>query len=326
MSDSDAQPAPNTSGTQPISPPPSSPSSPPPPPVPLMDDPVSPHIETTPANANETATRLFAETRTIEWLQFVANAILAVVGIVALCIYQGQLSVMQGQLTEIQKQYPELQKTAEAGRASAEVSELSERPWIKIGDMGTLGNGDLIPALSFNGYGHGPFPNAGHTVTFQTRLTLKNVGHSVADVAIDQELFLPLWDKYLDSILAEQKRYCDQSADHAAELERLPKNIVFPDDPPSEWGAAPAAAVTPEHVDHFGGSANGYILPTVIVCANYRISGSRKLYQTRAIFEVFRRDNRTRFFDVGVNVKARGIDILREPTLRIMPTESLQVS
>jgi hypothetical protein len=71
--------------------------------------------ETDPPTKGETETeRLLEGTRTIEWLQFVVNALLAVIGVIALYIYGGQLKVMKGQLGEIIKQYPEIHTQAEA--------------------------------------------------------------------------------------------------------------------------------------------------------------------------------------------------------------------
>jgi hypothetical protein len=73
---------------------PGEPSLPAPPPA---DSAVLSRTEAKPASNTETE-QLLEGTRTIEWLQFGANALLGVIGIVALCIYGGQLSVMRGTL------------------------------------------------------------------------------------------------------------------------------------------------------------------------------------------------------------------------------------
>lgn len=39
------------------------------------------------------------------------------------------------------------------------------------------------------------------------------------------------------------------------------------------------------------------------MCVNYRLSSSEKTYQTHPLFEVFRRDDRTRFFNVAADNK-----------------------
>src|SRR5713101_10051076 len=53
------------------------------------------------------ADELAREFRAAEKWVIGTNLTLAIIGIVALCIYYGQLSVMRGQLGEIIKQYPE---------------------------------------------------------------------------------------------------------------------------------------------------------------------------------------------------------------------------
>jgi hypothetical protein len=61
--------------------------------------------------------------RLVEWLQLGANVALAVIGVVAICIYGGELNVMKGQLSELVKQYPELQKSAEAAKSAADTAD-----------------------------------------------------------------------------------------------------------------------------------------------------------------------------------------------------------
>ena len=46
----------------------------------------------------ETAKELAGEFRTVEWIQIVINGVLAVIGIIAICIYGGQLDVMKDTL------------------------------------------------------------------------------------------------------------------------------------------------------------------------------------------------------------------------------------
>src|ERR1700724_4890863 len=67
------------------------------------------------ANEEKNETKVLArEFRIAEKWVIGTNIILAVIGIVALCIYGGQLHVMRGQLQEIIRQYPQLKKSAEA--------------------------------------------------------------------------------------------------------------------------------------------------------------------------------------------------------------------
>lgn len=76
------------------------------------------------------------DTRTIEWLQFATNVILAGIGVFALVIYGGQLRVMKGQLNEIIRQYPDIHAQAVAATAALQEStkafRIDERAWIEI--------------------------------------------------------------------------------------------------------------------------------------------------------------------------------------------------
>lgn len=55
-------------------------------------------------------------TKTIEWLQFSVNAALAVIGVIAIFIYYGQLCSMNRTLSEIQRQTPVIQKQAQTAQ------------------------------------------------------------------------------------------------------------------------------------------------------------------------------------------------------------------
>lgn len=76
--------------------------SPVPAPVPQQDIPQNSENKT---NANESSTlkRLVSEVRIVELLALAVNAGLAIIGIIALCIYGGQLSVMRGTLDEMKR-------------------------------------------------------------------------------------------------------------------------------------------------------------------------------------------------------------------------------
>jgi len=72
------------------------------------------------------------EKRIREWVQVLVNVVLVIVGIVAICIYYGELQVMKGQLGEIVRQYPEIQKQAKAAtdavnQSAADSAENSRR-------------------------------------------------------------------------------------------------------------------------------------------------------------------------------------------------------
>jgi hypothetical protein len=78
------------------------------------------------ASGNENKTNELArEFRIAEKWVIGTNIVLAVIGVVALSIYNGQLRVMRGQLDEIIRQYPELQKSADAAKTSADIAKNS---------------------------------------------------------------------------------------------------------------------------------------------------------------------------------------------------------
>ncbi|MBZ5628316.1 MAG: hypothetical protein LAO06_05550 [Acidobacteriia bacterium] len=98
--------------------------------------------ETGPSNNGETETeRLLRGTRTIERLQFGANATLAVIGVIALCIYGGQLAVMRGQLAEMKK-----------------TTVIAQRPWLGIDGNATLEKPDhrWVAKFKIRNYGLSP--------------------------------------------------------------------------------------------------------------------------------------------------------------------------
>jgi hypothetical protein len=227
------------------------------------------------------------------------TGMLVAIGIVTSILFLRQLGEMGTENNTAQKQL-----------------ELSERPWIKIVDVKTLGNDSLIPALSFQGFGYGFFPSGNKQVTFQLTISLRNIGHSLAFVTADFELFLPAWtDKFEDTLLNEEKRFCDASAQKAPN--KYLNRIVFPDEP-LDWGGAGVQKVAPPMLpgnvlNHIPGDAKGdYILPTIIACANYTFPSSSHRYQTRTLFIVVHQENGVRFFRTGIDVPERNLRIIRD--------------
>jgi hypothetical protein len=263
---------------------------------------------------NSTARELAREFRWVESAQLIISGVLAIVGLIALWVYYGQLRVMRGQLGEIAKQYPELKRSADAAKVAADTAanqlELSERPWIKIVDVKTLGDNPIIPALSFQRIG--PFKDISQQATFQLIVSLKNIGHSVADVAVRFELFFPLWDSggYWNVISAEQKRFCDSLAGRGTP-EFYPKFVVFPDES-FDWHGAAVGLTSPSVTNHLANHpGTGYLLPVLMICANYRLRTLDHNYQTRTIYEAFHAEDRTRFFTIGEGVPAKRILLMR---------------
>ena len=79
-----------------------------------------------------TAKELAREFRWMEGAQLIISGVLAVVGIVALCIYHGQLTAMQGQLAEMQGSGKQTDKLIclyqqQIGKMSDQVDQLSRQ-------------------------------------------------------------------------------------------------------------------------------------------------------------------------------------------------------
>ncbi len=132
----------------------------------------------------------------------------------------------------------------------------------------------------------------------------------VIDVSYD--LFLASWSstEFSTQMLQEEKRFCDLIANNKPSP--ATRFILFPDEAFDRYGAA-AAIVRPDSINQVKGmNTAGVIVPVVIVCANYQLTGSTKIYQTRTLYEVFRSDNRTRFFDVGHGIPASQIFMQRD--------------
>jgi hypothetical protein len=211
-------------------------------------------------------------------------------------------------------QYCEMIKATNAAARTADAAqkqfEASERPWIKILDAQTRGNSEIVPALSFQRSPN--WPRGIQQTTFQLDISYKNIGRSVARVTVDFQLFLPLWKNgYSDVILADERKFCDS----IARINPAPTLSVinFPGDETYHWYGGGAATVKDETTNYFSDRklGVGYIVPVVAVCVSYQFGDSPKVYQTRALFEVFRKDDRTRFFEAGIGVPARHIFMLR---------------
>jgi hypothetical protein len=201
----------------------------------------------------------------------------------------GQLQTMKGQLQTMQAQM-----------------ELQERPWIKIVNVETRGNNPMVPALSFQD-AHNDFEHK-LQATFQLKVSIKNIGHSVAEIAVRPEVFFPLWDNFGKSVPDEQKRFCDSDFGKARSG-YYPSIVLFPDES-FDWYGAGAQFIDSSNTTHIGNTA--YVLPVAIVCTNYRLESLPNTYQTSVVYEVFRKDNNTRFFEPGVGTPASKIFMIRD--------------
>jgi hypothetical protein len=157
--------------------PPPSPQSDPPrqspviPPTPTQGE-ISPDPNDKSNNQQETAKELAREFRWVEVTSLIINGALAVIGIVALCIYHGQLTAMQGQLDQMGKQSTEIQKQTTLMRQQL------------VGSQGAIVslNGEFITAT----------PDELAT-NFTISVGLKNTGHIIAN-KVDMRLNVQVFD------------------------------------------------------------------------------------------------------------------------------------
>jgi hypothetical protein len=181
--------------------------------------------------------------------------------------------------------------------------ELSERPWIKIVDAAPTGEYSNMGGLSF--LKAGPYkdaPDVQVQVNLNLKISFKNIGHSVADVAPKPELVIPKFSTsgYWDAISAEERKFCGSPDTQAV---TFPKITLFPDEPePFEWNGTVSNLI---RADNMNDSPIGVgVTPALIVCISYRQKGLPNLYQTRAVYEITRHQGGNRFFNPGpCNIK-----------------------
>jgi hypothetical protein len=173
--------------------------------------------------------------------------------------------------------------------------EQSERPWIEILDVKPRGNTTPIGGLSFQKIG--PYksePDIRVQANIQVEVTFRNIGHSVADVSPDAELFMPQFSpsEYWNRINAEEQHFCG-----SREMKQ-PQQTVFPNEnQPSIWDSGLSSPIRPENISHVPDGTG--ITPALIVCVSYRHKGLPSLYQTRAVYDISRLGSGTRIFEPG---------------------------
>jgi hypothetical protein len=300
----------------------------PPTPAPIItseNNPVLNQTDTTQNSAQEIAeSKKFTEgTRTVEWLQFGVNTILALVGIAAIFIYLGQLQVMKQTLEEIARQFPEIQKqsiaaqgqltqakidSSAANAANAEQINamqkqlqiakqqlaFSDRPWIKVEVSPVPATvTDRILAIG------GPLrlDEEGHGM-FTVNLTVKNIGHTTAIhvysrikfVAFGTKLFLTKSVMELSRI--EQKKICDKTLPYYNSKPLVdPRSTIFPDDSKNFYisgnfdtnGIGEWPSVINVPQGHEGEKR---VLPFIVGCIDYQYATSSTPHQTGFIYKI----------------------------------------
>ncbi len=192
-------------------------------------------------------------------------------------------------------------------RTAQQQLEAASRPWIKITEAKPWGDGPVIPALNFK---QSPIGAATIAASLHFLLGMKNVGHSVAEVALRSELYIPAWQDFGQALPEEKKRFC--SSPYGSAKEWYPSVMLFPDEPPYQWG---------QEAGHVVESSSGIridnqqvVALALIVCVNYRIRPTPKKYQTSAVYDVIRKGGGPRFFQLNIGTPADQLWLERNTT------------
>jgi hypothetical protein len=193
-----------------------------------------------------------------------------------------------------------LRTSAEAAKQAADIAqkqlELSERPWIKIINVQSYGDGNPLSGLSFEKIVTPGQPDR-EQATLATKLVFANIGHSVADVTPNLEFFMPQFNssEYWNRVNGEEQRFCGSPDMSAVTAQKI---TLFPDEPqPFEYYSSLSAPIRQENITQVAQDKG--IFPALIVCVSYRHKGLPKLYQTRAVYEVSNSETHQRLFAIG---------------------------
>ena len=215
---------------------------------------------------------------------------LEIAGIIAVIIYTTLTYFMW-------RETHETNKAAQRSAATAQTQlELSERPWIKIVDVQPRGNFPIVGGLGFIK----ALPNSQGieaNATVQFNLSFTNIGHSVADVSQAEEFFMPQFSssEYWNRVAAEEQRFCSSPDMKSVTSQKV---VVFPGElRPFDLNIGITTPIRPENINHLPEGTG--IFPALMVCVNYRQKGLPNVYQTRAVYEIFRADTHSRLFGYG---------------------------
>ena len=234
--------------------------------------------------------------RELKWAeraQVGSDVALAIAGIIALFTYVGQLYQMR-------KSNEAARAAAYAAMDSADAALAELRPWIKIQNAELRGGIRPIKTLMF----HSPLTGDAVRPTLQFKVSVVNVGHSVAqDVEVWPEFFFGKFisDKWHDAVTQEQKRFCQSVAN------RTPSGaarLVFPSES-SEQNLSVDEIVS----DTYIGSSMAQNAASLIVCVNYR-GTPRTQFQTQAWFGLYE-DNST-LIQIGTDVDSNRLKLIRD--------------
>jgi hypothetical protein len=231
---------------------------------------------------------------------------------IALWIYTGDLAKQardQSALNAHQLQVATVNtaaaiRSADAAKNSADATIVGIRPWIKITNVELRPSVGPIKTLMFH------WPTDGREVppTLQFKVTLNNIGHSVAEnrQVIPELFFAPFKDNvWGHEIVREQERLCGTNRAHEPDSTA---SIIFPGESDEVYMGI-GGIVHQEDIfsDSAGRKAAAAVL---IVCVNYMGSGIH--YQSQARFGIY--ENNSILLPINVDADAKSLKLIRDPS------------
>jgi hypothetical protein len=220
-------------------------------------------------------------------------------------IMKEQARQMAGQERIMEKTLPIVGEQAIAAKSAADAAYASIRPWIKIESVELVQANDEIKTLMFH------FPLTGRTMPpmIQTKVSLVNVGHSVAqDAEVFCELFFAKFESetWYEVVTQEEQRYCQSVIDRTPSAAA---RIAFPSD---SWESnnGIGGIIRETDIMRTAGSPVTHAAASLILCVNYRGFTSDRL-QTQARFSVA--EDRSLLIELGNDTDASRLHLVREP-------------
>lgn len=235
-----------------------------------------------------------------------------------LAALQAQIIVAQKGTLALQGQLKEAQRTTDIAATNL---ELNNRAWLKITDIKPRGDGEIVPALSYQDLhvtGMVDPPQQQAFLNFE--FNAKNVGNSAAiNIQVFPELYLAKWhDGYSKDVSDEEARFCEVIERNKEKGEKVGSRPVvatggpiFPGDTYTSYMGM-AGYITRKTTNVFSDMNGSYILPVLIGCVDYQFQSSALHHHVRFVYEAFHaQPNGSRFFLIGEGVKAKDMQLIR---------------
>ncbi|MGH9756368.1 MAG: hypothetical protein ACRD4M_01410 [Candidatus Acidiferrales bacterium] len=191
-----------------------------------------------------------------------------------------------------------------------ETLSLTDRSWLKVTDVIPRGNVGIL-SLGFHDINQmHPSMNLDYWAELNFKVRFQNIGHSPArNVEFFPELYIIPFrsEEYSDRLAAEEGRSCDAFARRKG---RAQKGVTFPGD----FGQVDVGAVHDVQSDdttHIPNQPDVLVI-ALIGCIKYQSQASPKYRQTRFVYEILHLHARTRFFEIGKDVAASDLWLIRD--------------